>query len=135
MDAALPKRLAAYVHDTGTRALDHLAENVAPAEEGVQPDALQSLVGHWRSMAPEQKEDFVDQIAAAVGEVIAMSTLLPVGIKAGKRVIKSARKALKRSAKTLKKTAKAGAGGKEKGKKQKKQKNQKKEKNQQEGKS
>ncbi len=119
MNPALPKRLASYVHETGIRVLDHLAETVDVAEEGAQPDALQTLVGQWRGMNDEQKEDFVETIAAAVGEVIAASARLPVGIKAGKKSIKSARKALKRSAKSLGKTAKA-VGRKRKGKRKRK---------------
>ncbi len=117
MNAALPKRLAAWVHDTGIRTLDHLAENVTPHKDGAPADALQTLVEQWRSMTAGQKEDFVERIAAATGEVIAASTMLPVGIKAGKRAVKSARKILKRSAKALKKSAKAMTGGRKKVKK------------------
>jgi hypothetical protein len=119
MNAAFPKRLAAYVHETGVRALDHLAENTVSAEGNAQSEMLQTLVGHWRSMTPEQRDGFVDQIAVAVGEVIAASTQLPDGIKVGKRVVKSARKVLKRSAKKLKKTSTSAPGGRKKGKKEK----------------
>jgi hypothetical protein len=111
MNPALPRRLAGYVHDTGIRALDHLAETVAPPEEGGEADALQTLVRQWRGMTEEQKDDFVGHVAGAVGEVIAASTLLPVGIEVGKRAVKSAKKVLKRGAKTLKRTAKAAAAG------------------------
>ena len=103
MNAALPKKLAGYVHDTGVRALDHLADSVPQPEEGAEPDALQTLVVHWRAMTPEQKEGFVDRVSTAVGEVIAASALLPMGIKVGKKAVKSAKKVLKKSAKTLKK--------------------------------
>ncbi len=120
MNPALPKRLASYVHETGIRALDHLAETVTVPQEGAQPDALQTLVGYWRGMNDEQKEDFVETIAGAVGEVIAAAALLPVGIKAGKKAIKSARKALRKSAKSIRKTTKTAAGGKRKGKKKRK---------------
>ena len=109
MNAALPKKLASYIHDTGTRALDHLAENVPPPAEGAAPDALQTLLGSWRSMTPQQKDDFVDRVSASVGEVIAASATLPVGVKTGTKAMKSARKVLKKSARTLKKTAKAVA--------------------------
>jgi hypothetical protein len=98
MNAALPKKLAGYVHDIGVRALDDLAENVAPQGEGATPDALQTLVGNWRAMSAEQKENFVDRVAASVGEVIAASATLPM-----KKAVKSAKKVLKRTAKTLKK--------------------------------
>lgn len=122
MNPAIPKKLASYIHATGVRALDHLAEKVTPSPEGGKPDALQALVGHWRSMAAEEKEKFVERIAASVGEVIAASALLPAGIKVGKKAVKSARKVLERSAKTLKKKArrapaKKKSAGKEKTKK------------------
>jgi hypothetical protein len=98
MNAALPKKLAGYVHDIGVRALDHLADNVAPPGEGATPDALQTLVDNWRAMSEEQKEDFVGRVATSVGEVIAASALLPM-----KRAVKSAKKVLKKTKKTLKK--------------------------------
>jgi hypothetical protein len=106
MDSLLPKKLASYIHETGLRALDHLAENVAQPEEGAEPDALQTLLGHWRAMTPEQKENFVTSVSTSVGEVIAASALLPIGIKVGKKAVKSAKKILKKSARTLKKNAK-----------------------------
>ena len=79
---SLPKKLASYIHDTGLRALDHLADSVPAPEDGAQPDALQSLLGHWRSMAPEQKEDFVTRVATSVGAV-----MKPAGLDAAKGVI------------------------------------------------
>jgi hypothetical protein len=103
----LPKKLASYIHDTGLRALDHLAESVPAPDEGAEPDALQSLLAHWRSMTPEQKEDFVHRVALSVGEVIAASALLPMGVKVGKKAVRSAKKVLKKSAKTIKKNAKS----------------------------
>jgi hypothetical protein len=104
---ALPKKLASYIHDTGVRALDHLAESTPAPEEGAEPDALESLLGHWRAMSPEQKDDFVTRVALSIGEVIAASALLPMGVKVGKKAVKSAKKVLKKSAKTIKKNAKA----------------------------
>jgi hypothetical protein len=103
----LPKKLASYIHETGRRALDHLAQSDAGAPESTAPDALQALLGQWRSMSAEQKDDFVAKVSAAIGEVIAASALLPIGIKVGKKAVKSAKKVLKKSAKTLKKNAKA----------------------------
>jgi hypothetical protein len=103
----LPKKLASYIHETGLRALDHLAQSDAGAPESTAPDALQALLGQWRSMSAEQKDDFVTKVSASVGEVIAASALLPIGIKVGKKAMKSAKKVLKKSAKTLKKNAKA----------------------------
>ena len=49
----LPKRVVAYIHDMGVRALDHLSENIptpaAPPEgEAPAPNAVQSLVMHWK---------------------------------------------------------------------------------------
>ena len=107
MDALLPKKLASYIHETGLRALDHLAESPEPAA----PDALQSLLAGWRTMTPEEKDAFVGRVAVSVGEVIAASALLPAGIKTGKKAVKSAKKVLKKSAKTLKKSAKAAKKG------------------------
>jgi hypothetical protein len=103
----LPKKLASYIHETGLRALDHLAQSNAGAPESTAPEALQTLLGQWRSMTSEQKDDFVTKVAASVGEVIAASALLPIGIKVGKKAVKSAKKVLRKSAKTLKKNAKA----------------------------
>lgn len=109
MNAAVPKKLAAYMHDIGVRSLDHLAGRVAPPEEGAAPNALQHLAGSWKAMTDEEKQSFVETIAASVGEVIAASALLPMGIKAGKKAVKTARKVLKKSAKTLKKKKKKAA--------------------------
>ena len=100
-ETVLPKRLVAYIHDVGVRALDHLADT-ANGNAAVQP-----LVGHWRSLAEADKQQFVDKVAASVVEVIAASALLPVGIKAGKKAAKSARKILKKRAKALRKSVKA----------------------------
>ena len=101
MSGSLPKKLAGYIHDTGVRALDHLADNVAPAADGESADALQALVGHWKAMSEADKEDFVRRVADAVGEVIAASALLPAGVAVGKKVVKSARKMMKRGAKAI----------------------------------
>jgi hypothetical protein len=106
MDPVFPKRLASYIHDTGVRALDHLASGVPSAAEGETPDALQTLVARWGEMSAEEKEAFVSRVSAAVGEVIAASALLPVGIEVGKKALKSVRKVLKRSRKALKQQAK-----------------------------
>lgn len=97
-NAILPKRLVSYIHDTGVRALDNLAEN-APAGEG----ALQNLVQQWKGMSKQEKEQFVDGVASSVIEVIAASALLPLGAKLGRKAVKSAKKAIKRRKKALKK--------------------------------
>jgi hypothetical protein len=107
MDPVLPKRLASYIHDTGVRALDHLASGVQPAPEGEAPDALQTLVARWSDMSSEEKETFVARVSSSVGEVIAASALLPLGIEVGKKAAKGVRKVLKQSTKALKKQAKA----------------------------
>ena len=109
-ETVLPKRLVSYIHDVGVRALDHLADSVdhnGAAGPETSPDAVQTLAGHWRSMPEAQKQVFVDKVAAAVVEVVAASTLLPVGLKLGKKAAKSARKVLKRRTKALRKSVKA----------------------------
>lgn len=100
-EAILPKRLVAYIHDVGVRALDHLADT-ADGNAAVQP-----LVGHWRGLSDADKQEFVGKVAASVVEAIAASALLPVGIKMGKKAAKSARKALKKRTKALRKSVKA----------------------------
>lgn len=100
-ETVLPKRLVTYIHDVGVRALDHLADT------GDGHEAVQPLVGHWRSLSDADKQQFVDKVAAAVVEVIAASALLPVGRKIGKKAAKSARKVLKKRTKTLRKSVKA----------------------------
>ena len=57
-------------------------------------------------MTPEQKDDFVTRVALSIGEVIAASALLPMGVKVGKKAVKSAKKVMRKSAKTIKKNAK-----------------------------
>ena len=99
--AVLPKRLVNYIHETGVRALDNLADNAS----GGQPGPLQTLINDWKGMSKDDKEHFVDRVAEAVVEVIAVSALLPIGAKLGKKAAKSARKAIKRRKKALKKTA------------------------------
>jgi hypothetical protein len=99
-ETILPKRLVAYIHDVGVRALDHLADS-ADGHAAVEP-----LVGHWKTLSEAAKQEFVDKVAASVVEVIAATALLPAGVKAGKKVAKSARKVLKKRAKALRKSVK-----------------------------
>ena len=114
-ETILPKRLVAYIHDVGVRALDHLADT-ADGHAAVQP-----LVGHWRELSDADKQEFVDKVAASVVEAIAASALLPVGIKIGKKAAKSARKVLKKRTKALRKSVKAlSKDGEKKAKKAKK---------------
>src|SRR4029077_14343922 len=101
--AVLPKRLVNYIHETGVRALDNLADN---ASDG-QPGPLQSLINDWKGMSKEDKEHFVDRVAEAVIAVIAASALLAAAAKLSKKAAKSARKAIKRQKKALKKNASA----------------------------
>ena len=101
----LPKRVVDYIHEMGVRALDHLAENFKP-EEGAAPNAVETLVGHWRSLSTEDKEEFVERVAASVVEVIAASAALPVGLKLGKRVAKQTKRVIKRETKKVRKVAK-----------------------------
>ena len=100
-ETTLPKRLVAYIHDVGVRALDHLADT-ADGNAAVQP-----LVAHWRGLSDADKQEFVGKIAASVVEAIAASALLPVGMKLGKKAAKSARKVLKKRTKALRKSVKA----------------------------
>src|SRR4051794_21129385 len=101
----LPKRVVEYIHEMGVRALDHLAANFQPAE-GAAPTAVQTVVEHWKSMATEEKEEFVERVAASVVEVVAASAALPVGLALGKRVAKATKKVLKRQTKKIRKVAK-----------------------------
>ena len=109
----LPKRVVAYIHDMGVRALDHLAENfqapAAPAGGAAEaaPNAIQTLVDHWKSMSKDDKEQFVDGVAKSVVEVVAASAALPLGLKIGKKAIKATRKVIKKKTKKIRRAAKA----------------------------
>lgn len=109
----LPKRVVAYIHDMGVRALDHLAENfqapAAAAEGAAQaaPNAIQTLVDHWKSMSKDDKEQFVDGVAKSVVEVVAASAALPLGLKLGKKAVKATRKVIRKRTKKIRKAAKA----------------------------
>jgi len=98
----LPKRAVAYIHDMGVRALDHLSENFSEDS----PAAVQTLVGHWKSMNAEEKSDFVSRVATSVVEVVAASAALPVGLKLGKKVVKATSKVIRKKTKKLKKEVK-----------------------------
>lgn len=108
----LPKRVVAYIHDMGVRALDHLADNFAApavAPEGAEaaaPNAITTLVDHWKSMSKDDKEQFVDRVASSVVEVVAASAALPLGLKLGKKAVKATKKVLKKKAKKIRKAAK-----------------------------
>jgi hypothetical protein len=98
----LPKRVVAYIHDMGVRALDHLADNFevpAAPPEGTAPGAVQTLVGHWKSMSKDDKEQLV--------EVVAASAALPTGLKLGKKTAKATGKVIRKRAKSIKKVAKS----------------------------
>jgi len=112
----LPKRVVNYIHEMGVRTLDHLAEHskASKASNGGQgaTAAVQSLVAHWESMTAEEKEKFVERIAASAIEVVAASAALPLGLKRGKRAAKETKKILERRAKKLRKvTKRASAAG------------------------
>jgi len=98
----LPKRVVGYIHEMGVRSLDHLAENIADDA----PAAMKTLVGHWKKMATEEKEAFVDHVAASVVEVVAASAALPVGLKLGKKVAKATGKVIRKQTKRIRKVAK-----------------------------
>lgn len=110
----LPKRVVNYIHEIGERTLDHLAGHPqAPKAKGNgASEAVQSLVAHWESMSPKDKEKFVERIAASAIEVVAASAALPLGLKRGKRAVKETKKILERRAKELRKvTRHASAAG------------------------
>lgn len=112
----LPKRVVDYIHEIAVRTLDHLAANAptspAEASDGTEPDAVQILVDRWKSMADDDKEEFVNRIAASVIEVVAASATLPLGLKLTKEAAKATKKALKRQKKKLRHAARrASAAG------------------------
>jgi len=98
----LPKRVVGYIHEMGVRSLDHLAENFGEDS----PAAVQTLVGHWKTMSAEEKQDFVGRVAASVVEVVAASAALPVGLKLGKKVARATGKVIRKQTKKIKKVAK-----------------------------
>jgi len=131
----LPKRVANYIHDIGVRSLDHLAEHFeAPAppatpesENATAPlpaNAIQTLVQHWKEMAPEDKEHFVERVSASVMEMIVASATLPLGLKVGRKTVKVAKKAIRKQVKKVRRAAKPPkppkAAKKDDGKKKKK---------------
>jgi hypothetical protein len=126
----LPKLVANYIHDTGVRALDHLADHFeAPAPpatpEGenaatAPANAIQTLVEHWKGMTADDKELFVERVAASVMAVIVASATLPLGLKVGKKTMKVARKVIRKQVKKVRKAAQPPKPKKDDGKKKKK---------------
>jgi hypothetical protein len=120
----LPKRVVDYIHDMGIRALDHLADNVkksgSPTAEGGAPNAVETLVNDWKSMSKTDKEQFVDSVASSVIEVVAASTILPAGIKLGKKAAKATKKMIRKRTKKLRKAAKKALAARKAGKAKKK---------------
>ena len=108
----LPKRLVRYIHETGVRSLDHLAETV----DGSASNAVQTLVGHWRAMSTEEKESFVEKVATSVVEVVAASAALPLGLKLSKKAAKAAKKAIRKQTKKIRKAAQGRTKAKPKAK-------------------
>ncbi|MEO8034179.1 MAG: hypothetical protein ABI837_07075 [Acidobacteriota bacterium] len=127
----LPRRVVAYIHGTGIRALDHLASKLearparpaalvgkasadalflnnlsaaqTPGSSHSDSDPLQTLVERWRSMDERQKEQLIDRVTASVIEVIAASAALPAALKLRKKaVVKGVRRVLKRRKKVAK---------------------------------
>ena len=116
----LPKRVVDYIHDVGVRSLDHLAEHYetpAPAtpegENASAPvNAVQTLVQDWKSMSPDDKELFVERVAASVMEIVVASATLPLGLKAGKKTARVAKKAIRKQVKKVRKAEKKSDDGK-----------------------
>ena len=98
----LPKRVVGYIHEMGVRSLDHLADNFSDDSH----EAVKTLVAHWKAMSNEEKETFVDRVAASVVEVVAASAVLPVGLKLGKKVAKATGKVIRKKTKKIKKAEK-----------------------------
>lgn len=132
----LPKRVVDYIHEMGVRALDHLADSgepaVAPGPDAsgsvAAPTAVQTLIDHWKAMATDDKEEFVERVAGAVVDVVAASAALPLGLKLGKKAARATKKVLKRETKKLRKVAKRGVSAVKPDKKDKKDKPAKKDK-------
>jgi hypothetical protein len=107
----LPKRVVAYIHDMGVKALDHLAEGYRPpaGDSAAAPNAIHTLIDHWKSMSKDDKEQFVDRVAESVVEVVAASAALPLGLKMGKKAAKATGKVIRKQTKKLRKEAKKTA--------------------------
>jgi len=102
----LPKRVVRYIHDMGVRSLDHLADNFeSSTAAGAAPDAVRNLVSQWKSLSTDDKEKFVELVAASVVEVIAASAALPLGLKLGKKAAKAATKVIRKQTKKIRKAA------------------------------
>ena len=111
----LPKRVANYIQDIGVRSLDHLAEHFSPSPPVATPkggtasveptNAIQTLVQHWKAMAADDKELFVEHVAASVMEVIVASATLPLGLKEGKKTARVAKKVIRKQVKKVRKAA------------------------------
>lgn len=111
----LPKRVAHYIQDIGVRTLDHLADHLDVATPAAPPEgenastvpanAIQTLVQHWKTMAADDKEQFVGRVAASVMEVIVASATLPLGLKVGKKTVKVAKKVIRKRVKSVRKAA------------------------------
>ena len=100
------------IHDTGVRALDALADRSAatpPAGSRTVSAAVHTLAGHWKEMAVEEKEKFVERVTASLVDVIAATASFPLGRKVGVKVLKAAGKAIRKQRKRMKKQKAAAA--------------------------
>lgn len=110
----LPRRVVDYIHDVGVRSLDHLADHyqeplpATPEGENASApvNAIQTLVQDWKSMSPDDKELFVERVAASVMEIVVASATLPLGLKAGRKTAKVAKKAIRKQVKKVRKAEK-----------------------------
>jgi hypothetical protein len=95
-ESVLPRRVVKYIHETGIRALDHLAERLDRNRDETALEPLDALVGQWRAMDEAGKEQLIDRVATSVIAVVAASAALPFGLKLEKKVVRSVRKVIKR---------------------------------------
>lgn len=103
--AMLPHSLRTYVQEVGVQAVDNIAARSAEATQTTS-EGVRSLVDNWRQRSDDEKKEFVDKLALAVLEIAAATAVVPVGVKQGKKAVKSVRKFIKRRAKALKKSKK-----------------------------
>ena len=102
----LPKRVLHYVHETGVRAIDALADrssSTTPGGPKTVMAAMQTLASHWNGMTVADKEQFVERVTTSVVDVVAATATFPLGRKLGFKAFKVASKAIRKQRKRQKK--------------------------------